>query len=350
MSRLPVAVLGATGAVGQKFVRLLADHPWFEIVAVTASPGSEGKVYGEAVRWREPVPVPAPTAGLTLLPSDRPLDVAFAFSALDAQAAGPIEPAWAAAGAMVVTNASPYRMDPVVPLLVPEVNPAHLALLDRQRREKGWRGGIVANPNCTTAGLVLALAPLHQAFGVERLFVSTMQAVSGAGWPGVPSLDILGNVIPFIAGEEEKVERETRKLLGDLNEGGVREAGITASVHTNRVPVQDGHTETVSVGFRRRVSPDEARAAIAAWRPDPTVAGLPSTPARPLELDDRPDRPQPLLDRERGRGMTVTVGRLRPCPLLDLRCVVLSHNTVRGAAGAAIQNGELLVAAGEVRR
>lgn len=350
MSRLPVAVLGATGAVGQKFVRLLADHPWFELAAVTASPASAGRNFAETVRWREPVPLPPAAAALTLEPSDRPREVAIAFSALDAQAAGPIEPAWAAAGVIVVTNASPYRMDPLVPLLIPEVNPAHLDLLARQRRERGWTGAIVANPNCTTAGLVLAAAPLHQTFGMERFFVSTMQAISGAGWPGVASLDILGNVIPFIAGEEEKVERETRKLLGVLEHDAVREAEIVASVHTNRVPVQDGHTETVSVGLGRRTTPEEAREAILTWRPDPVVAALPSTPARPLEIDDRPDRPQPLLDRDRGAGMTVTIGRLRPCNLLDLRFVVLSHNTVRGAAGAAIQNAELLVAAGEVGR
>jgi aspartate-semialdehyde dehydrogenase len=294
--------------------------------------------------------MPETVAGLTIAPSDRPLEVAVAFSALDAQAAGPIEPEWARAGAAVVTNASPYRMDPLVPLLVPEVNHGHLALLARQRREKRWRGAIVANPNCTTAGLVLALAPLHQAFGVERLFVSTMQAVSGAGWPGVASLDILGNVIPHIANEEEKVAQETRKLLGTLAGEVLAEAPITASVHTSRVPVQDGHTETVSVGFRARATADQARAAIEAWRPDPAVAALPSTPARPLEVDPRPDRPQPLLDRDRGAGMTVTVGRLRPCPLLDLRFVLLSHNTIRGAAGAAIQNAELLLAAGEMTR
>jgi aspartate-semialdehyde dehydrogenase len=350
MSRLPVAVLGATGAVGQKFVRLLHGHPWFEIAAVTASPQSAGRGYGDTVRWREPVPVPDAVAALTIQPTDRPLDVAIAFSALDTDAAREAEPAWAAAGAMVVTNASPHRMDPAVPLLVPEVNPGHLALLARQRRERGWTGGILANPNCTTAGLVLALAPLHQAFGVERLFVATMQAVSGAGWPGVASLDILGNVIPFIRGEEEKVAQETRKLLGTLDGEAVAEAAVTASVHTTRVPVQDGHTETVSVGCVRRVAPAEAREALLAWRPDPAVAGLPSTPARPIEVDDRPDRPQPLLDRDRGAGMAVTVGRLRECPLLDLRFVVLSHNTVRGAAGAAIQNAELLVASGEVRR
>ena len=350
MSRLPVAVLGATGTVGQKFIRLLADHPWFQVTVVTASPQSAGKRYADAAHWREPVPIPDPVADLVVLPSDQPVEVAVAFSALDTAAAGPIEPAWAKAGAAVVTNASPYRMDPLVPLLVPEVNPAHVGLLAAQRRAKGWAGALVANPNCTTAGLVVALAPLHREFGVSRLFVSTMQAISGAGWPGVASLDILGNVIPHIKNEEEKVEQETRKILGALVGDAIREAGITSSVHCNRVPVHDGHTETVSVGLERRATVDEARAAIESWRPDPKVAGLPSTPARPLELDHRDDRPQPLLDRERGGGMTATIGRLRPCPLLDLRFVVLSHNTIRGAAGAAIQNAELLAATGEVGR
>jgi len=350
MSRLPVAVLGATGTVGQKFIRLLADHPWFQVTVVTASPQSAGKRYADAAHWREPVPIPDAVADLVVLPSDQPVAVAVAFSALDTAAAGPIEPLWAQAGASVVTNASPYRMDPAVPLLVPEVNPEHVGLLAEQRKARGWPGAIVANPNCTTAGLIVALAPLHRAFGVNRVFVSTMQAISGAGWPGVASLDILGNVIPFIKSEEEKVAQETRKILGRLAGDAIREAEIVSSVHCNRVPVQDGHTETVSVGLERRATVDEARAAILAWRPDPKVAALPSTPTRPLELDDRPDRPQPLLDRDRGAGMTATVGRLRPCPLLDLRFVVLSHNTVRGAAGAAIQNAELLVATGEVGR
>ena len=251
--KYPVAILGATGTVGQKFVRLLADHPWFEIIAVTASEQSAGRAYGEAARWREPMPIPPRLAALTVEPSDQPREVAFAFSALDNEVAGPIEQAWARAGALVVTNASTHRMDPTVPLVIPEVNADHLALLERQRCERGWPGGIVANPNCTTAGLVLALAPLHRAFGVERLFVSTMQAISGAGWPGVASLDITGNVIPFIGSEEEKVERETRKLLGILRGGQVEEAAMVVSAHCNRVPVIEGHTETVSVGLASSV-------------------------------------------------------------------------------------------------
>lgn len=352
MSRLPVAILGATGTVGQKFVRLLADHPWFEVAAVCASDQSAGRPYGEVARWREPVPIPERIAALTVQRSTPSLgaDVAVAFSALDADVAGPLEQGFARAGAFVVTNTKTHRMDDDVPLLVPEVNPDHLALLGRQQRERGWTGGIVANPNCSTAALVLALAPLHQAFGIERAFVATMQAVSGAGYPGVPSLDILGNLIPFIGGEEDKIERETRKILGALRAGAVDEAGMVVSAHTNRVPVVDGHTEVVSVGFRSPVTAEDATAVLQAFRAPAVVDTLPSTPARPVEVDPRPDRPQPRLDLERGQGMTVTVGRIRPCPLLHLRLVLLGHNTIRGAAGAAVQNAELLVAQGWLRR
>jgi aspartate-semialdehyde dehydrogenase len=349
VNRIPVAVLGATGTVGQKFVRLLAAHPWFEICRVAASAENAGKTYREAVRWRESTPIPEQIADLVLARSDQPVDLPLAFSALETKVAGPLEEEWARAGAIVVTNASPHRMDPDVPLLIPEVNPDHLSLLDRQQAGRRWKGAIVANPNCTTAGLVLGLTPLHRAFGIDRLFVSTMQAISGAGWPGVASLDISGNVIPFIPTEEEKVEQETRKLFGRLAGSTIDPAAIVVSAHTNRVPVIDGHTETVSVGFSRPVTVDEARQAIREWRPSDEVAALPSTPNPVVEIDDRPDRPQPRLDIERGGGMTVTLGRLRPCPLLGLRLVVLSHNTIRGAAGAAIQNAELLVATGRIQ-
>jgi aspartate-semialdehyde dehydrogenase len=338
-ARVPVAVLGATGTVGQKFVRLLADHPWFELAAVAASEASAGKAYGDVVRWREPMPIPERVARMVVRPCAPPLDARIVFSALDAGVARPIEEAFAAGGAYVVTNTKSLRMDPDVPLLVPEVNAAQLALLDEQRARRGWRGGVVANPNCSTAALVLALAPLHRAFGVERAFVATMQATSGAGYPGVASLDILGNVVPFIGGEEEKIETETRKIL---------DADVVVSAHTNRVAVIDGHLEVASVGLARRATPEEAMEALAAFTGDETVRGLPSSPARPIEVDPRADRPQPRLDIERGGGMTVTVGRVRPCPLLDLRLVLLGHNTVRGAAGAAIQNAELLVARGVV--
>ena len=346
--KIPVSILGATGTVGQKFVRLLADHPWFEVASVAASAASAGRPYGEVVRWREQAALPDRIAGLTIRECTPPLPGAIVFSALDADIAGPIEQAFAAAGAFVVTNTRNHRMDPDVPLLIPEANADHLVLIDRQREARGWRGAILANPNCSTAGLVLALAPLHQAYGIEKVFVSTMQAVSGAGYPGVPALDIVGNVIPHIGGEEEKMERESRKILGRLGPHGVTPADFALSAHTNRVAVIDGHLEAVSVGFRRRVSPEEAVATLRGFQASPCVAGLPSSPTPPVEVDLRPDRPQPRLDLERGRGMAVTVGRIRPCPILDLRLVLLGHNTIRGAAGQAVQIAELLVADGRV--
>lgn len=342
--RIPVAVLGATGTVGQKFIRLLAGHPWFEVTAVAASSASAGRPYGEAARWREPVALPASIAGMVVSGCVPPLPGRIVFSALEAEVAGPIEQEFARAGAYVVTNTRIHRMDADVPLLLPEANADHLALIDGQRKARGWTGAILANPNCSTAALALALAPLHRAFGVERLFVSTMQAVSGAGYPGVTSLDILGNVIPHIGGEEEKIERESRKVLGELTGDAVRPAQFAVSAHTNRVPVVDGHMMTVSAGFSRRVRPDEALAALRDFRPPQCVAELPSSPNPPIEVDDRADRPQPRLDLDRGRGMAVTVGRLRTCPILDLRFVVLGHNTIRGAAGQGIQIAELLVA------
>jgi aspartate-semialdehyde dehydrogenase len=343
-SRVPVAVLGATGTVGQKFVRLLADHPWFEIAALAASEQSAGRPYGEVARWRETAPLPDRLAGMTVARSAPPLPARIVFSALDAEVARDIEQGFARAGALVVTNTRIHRMEPDVPLMIPEINADHLALVSRQRARRGWSGAILANPNCSAAGLVLALAPLQRAFGVEKVFVATMQATSGAGYPGVPSLDILGNVVPFIGGEEEKMERETCKILGSLGAEAVTPAPIAMSVHTNRVPVVDGHFEVVSVGLGRRVTPDEAIAALREFRGPERVRALPSSPALPVEVDLRADRPQSRLDLERGGGMTVTVGRVRPCPILDLRLALLSHNTIRGAAGAAVQIAELLVA------
>jgi aspartate-semialdehyde dehydrogenase len=348
MSRVPVAILGATGTVGQKFVRLLLDHPWFEVTALAASEQSAGRPYGEVVRWRESVPLPDRIGGLTIARSAPPLPARIVFSALDAEVAKDIEQSFARAGALVVTNTRVHRMEPDVPLMIPEINADHLALVSRQRAGRRWSGAILANPNCSTAGLVLALAPLQRAFGVEKAFVATMQAVSGAGYPGVASLDILGNVVPFIGGEEEKIERETCKILGVLGADAVTPAPIALSVHTNRVAVVDGHFEVVSVGLGRRATPDEAMAALRDFRGSERVRSLPSSPAHPVEVDLRPDRPQSRLDLERGGGMTVTVGRVRPCPILDLRLALLSHNTIRGAAGAAVQIAELLVVEGIV--
>jgi aspartate-semialdehyde dehydrogenase len=348
--KIPVAVLGATGTVGQKFVRLLADHPWFEVVAVAASSGSAGRRYAEVVRWRESSALPREVAGMTVQECTPSVPGTIVFSALDADVAGPIEQAFAEAGAIVVTNTRTHRLDADVPLLIPEVNAEHLELVDCQRESRGWNGAILANPNCSTAALALALAPLHRAFGIERLFVSTMQAVSGAGYPGVPSLDILGNVIPFIGGEEEKIERESRKILGTLVNGAVEPAQFSVSAHSNRVPVADGHMATVSVGFKKPVRPEDAAAALREFKGSSRVAGLPSSPSPPIEVDERIDRPQPRLDVDRGGGMAVIVGRVRPCAVLDLRMVVLGHNTVRGAAGQGVQIAELLVAEGRVKQ
>jgi len=347
-ARVPVAVLGATGTVGQKFVRLLADHPWFELVAVAASDQSAGRSYGEVVRWREPVPLPSRIADLVVQRCAPPLDARVVFSALDAEVAGDIEQGFARAGALVVTNTRVHRMEPDVPLVVPEVNARHVDLIDAQRRERGWTGAILANPNCSTAALVVALAPLHAAFGLEKVFVATMQAASGAGYPGVPSLDILANVIPFIGGEEEKMERETVKILGTLGKGSVTPAEITLSAHCNRVPVIDGHMEVVSAGFREVPSVAAATRALSRFAGPDVVRALPSSPTPVIEIEQRPDRPQPRLDIDRGGGMAVTVGRVRPCTLLDIRFVVLGHNTIRGAAGAGVQIAELLKAEGRL--
>ncbi len=347
-ARIPVAVLGATGTVGQKFVRLLADHPWFELVAVAASGQSAGRSYGEVVRWRETVPLPSRIADFVVQRCAPPLDARVVFSALDAEVAGDIEQDFARAGAIVVTNTRVHRMDPDVPLVVPEVNARHIDLIDAQRRERGWTGAILANPNCSTAALVVALAPLHAAFGLEKVFVATMQAASGAGYPGVASLDILGNVVPFIGGEEEKMERETAKILGTVGSGSITPAEITLSAHCNRVPVVDGHMEVVSAGFRDAPSVAAATRAMSRFAGPDLVRSLPSSPTPVIEIEHRPDRPQPRLDIDRGSGMAVTVGRVRPCTLLDLRFVVLGHNTIRGAAGAGIQIAELLRAEGRL--
>lgn len=342
MPRLPVAVLGATGTVGQKFLALLAHHPWFEVVQVTASTGRIGQRFGDSVHWREAVPLPGAVAGLTLSATEPGPAVVLAFSALDAAIAREVEPAFAAAGALVVSNASAFRMAEDVPLLIPEVNADQLALLDAQREARGWSGGLVTNPNCSTAALVTALAPLHRAFGLQRAVVATLQAASGAGYPGVPSLDLLDNVIPYIGGEEPKIEAETNRLLGRLEGGRVVPAAIDVSAMVHRVPVLDGHLVSASLAFERPPTPAEAAEALATFQGPAAVRGLPSSPVHPIEVDARDDRPQPRLDRLRGAGMTVTVGRIRPCPVHHLRLVALGHNLVRGAAGAAIQNAELL--------
>jgi len=345
MTRIPVAVLGATGVVGQRFVRRLAAHPMFEIKALTASDRSAGKKYRDACEWRLDG---EPYGGLgdwELLPSEpEKAQCAIAFSALDSGPARDIEPAFAAWGAHVFSNAATYRMEADVPLLVPEVNPGHLALLPTQRARRGWKGSILTNPNCTTTVLVMALAPLHEAFGVETVMMTSMQAVSGAGYPGVPSLDILGNVLPHIRGEEEKVEVETGRLLGKVVDGLAVSDPMAVTALCYRVPVLEGHTEAVSVRLKGNPTPDQVREVLAAWRPKPQALGLPSAPEAPVRVHTAENRPQVRRDVELDGGMSVHVGRVRPCPVLGLKFALLGHNTERGAAGGSILNAELAVA------
>ncbi len=348
MSRaIEVGVLGATGMVGQQFLAQLASHPWFRPTWLAASERSEGKRYSEAAPWRL---AGAPPEGIVdrIVESATPgVGPRLVFSALDASVAGDLERAFAEAGHVVVSNARNHRLDAVVPLLVPEVNAEHLAVLRVQRVARGWKGLIVTNPNCSTVMLTMALAPLR-AFDLRTCLVTTLQAVSGAGYPGVPSYDILGNVVPFISGEEEKIEVETRKILGQAGENGVDYHQVIVSASTTRVPVIDGHTESVSVALGAKPSLDDVRQAFETFSGVPQQLGLPSAPKKPLVYVDLPNRPQPRFDAGREGGMAVTVGRLRPCRVLDAKFFVLGHNTVRGAAGAAVLNGELMVAQGWV--
>jgi len=351
MKPIRAGVLGATGAVGQRFVDLLAANPWFEITALTGSERSVGRPYGEACTWRLSADCPARVRDLVVQPTEPPLDCDIVFSALPSHVAGPAEEAFAAAGYGVLSNASSHRMDPDVPLLIPEVNPEHLGLLAVQRARRGWdRGFIVTDPNCSTVGMTLALKPLHDAFGVRRVIVTTMQALSGAGYPGVPSMDTLDNVIPYIDGEEDKLIEEPLKLLGTLDEaaGLVRPAEVRISPACNRVTTRDGHLETVSVEFARRASVEEVIEALRAFRSVPHTLGCPSAVEETIVVRREPDRPQTRLDRDAGRGMAITVGRVRPCEVLDSKFVVLSHNTIRGAAGGAVLNAEIMIAKGMI--
>ena len=348
--RIRVAVLGATGAVGQAFIRLLVDHPWFELTELAASERSAGKPYGDAAHWLGGE-LPPHVARMTVRACEPDaVRAELVFSALDSGPAGPAEQAFAQAGRWVVSNAKNHRMDADVPLVIAEVNPDHLALLDGQRSTRGWSGGIVTNGNCSTIALVSAIAPLHRRFGIRRAVVATMQAVSGAGYPGVPSLDALGNVVPYIKDEEEKIEEETRKFLGALSNGAVTPASCVVGAHCNRVPVENGHTICVSLELEQRATPEEARTALRDWRGAEASRGLPSSPERPVVLRGEPDRPQPRRDVDTGRGMSTVVGRVRDDPVLGLRLVAMAHNVIRGAAGAAVQNAELLLATGRMER
>jgi aspartate-semialdehyde dehydrogenase len=343
-TRIEVGILGATGMVGQHFIKFLQGHPWFDLKWLGASDRSAGKKYRDAMTWHLGV-VPDSVADLVVedcQPGNAPR---LLFSAMDASVATEIERAFAAAGHVVVSNSKNHRMEPDVPLLVPEINPDHLKLVPRQQRARGWKGQIVTNPNCSTVVLTMGLAPLKR-FGIAKVIATTMQAVSGAGYPGVASMDIVGNVVPFIGGEEEKMQQETQKILGEFRGDHVEPLAAKVSAHCNRVPVVDGHTVTVSVELSAKPTEADLRAAFETFRGVPQERDLPSAPKRPVIYMEEANRPQPRKDAERERGMAAFVGRLRACPVLDYKFVALGHNTVRGAAGAAVLNAELIQSEG----
>jgi aspartate-semialdehyde dehydrogenase len=348
MSKTKVAILGATGAVGQRFVQLLEDHPWFEVVALTGSARSVGKKYGEVCRWVLPGFIPEYAREMTVVPSDSDFDARLIFSALPSHHAKSFEPALAKKGYAICSNASACRTWEDVPILIPEVNADHTRLIDVQQKQRGWSGFIVTNPNCTSTGLTIAFRSLHDAFRIQRAFIVSMQALSGAGYPGVPSLDILDNVIPYIGGEEEKVESEPLKMLGTFNGQSIEFAPMILSAHTNRVAVTDGHLVVSSVEFSHEVSPEEAKGALQDFKAPEIVVELPSAPNPVIVVREQADRPQPRRDRDEGRGMACVVGRVRPDPIFHIKFTNLAHNTIRGAAGGAILNGELLKAEGRL--
>ena len=346
-----VGILGATGLVGQRLLSRLEAHPWFRVHALGASVRSVGQRYGDVVRWKLSHRPPPSVLGNVVLACDpdamRGCDLVL--SALDAPTAREVEPLFADAGVAVISNSSAFRMDPDVPLLVPEVNASHLELIERQRRR--FAGGfLVTNPNCSVTGLALALAPLERAFGIRRLVVVTLQAISGAGAEGPRAIDLLDNVIPHIPGEEEKIESELTKILGTLVDGRVRPCSVIVSAHCHRVSTIDGHLEAVSLELEREASPADAAAALAGFAGDPWAQGLPSGTTAPIVVRSEEDRPQPRLDRDEGRGMSVVVGRIRRCPTLGLKLELLSHNAVRGAAGGTLLNAEILASRGFLPR
>ncbi len=341
-NKIPVGILAATGAVGQRFVQHLVDHPWFEIAVVTGSERTVGRPYGEGVNWLLEGDPPQAVAGMIVQPTEPALDVKVLFSALPTAEARELEPLFAAAGYIVLTNASPYRMDPYVPLLIPEVNPEHTAIIPHQQEAYGWSGYIVANANCSTTSIVLPMKILQQAYGLESAVVVTMQAISGAGYPGVPSLDIMDNIIPYIGGEDGKLETEPRKLCGTYQDGRFELADFVVSAQANRVPVIDGHLGSVSVKLRRPAAPAEAIELFRNWQPPAICRELPTMPDPVLIYRPEENRPQPRLDRDAGHGLAWTVGKVRECPVNDLRFLAIAHNTLRGAASGSVLNAELL--------
>ncbi len=350
MKKTKVGILGATGMVGQRFVQLLENHPWFEVTELAASEKSSGKTYDEAVagRWKVSSDIPEYARKMKVKDCTPGLDCQLVFSALDASVAGEIEQAFAKSGYAVSSNSRNNRMEKDVPLLIPEVNADHLALIEQQKKNRGWKGFIITNPNCSTIHLVLAIKPLQDAFGLDKVMVTTMQALSGAGYPGVASLDILDNVVPYIGGEEEKIQTETMKLLGKLENRQVTNAQLKISASCNRVNVNDGHLESVSVKLSRSATQEEMKKTFSSFNPLKSLK-LPSSPSRPIIVREEQDRPQPKLDRNLEKGMASTIGRIRECNVLDYKFTVLGHNTIRGAAGAAILNAELLKVKGHIQ-
>ena len=348
--KIPVGILAATGAVGQRFVEHLVDHPWFEIAAVTGSSRTAGRPYGEGVNWLLDGDPPQAIAEMIVQPTEPNLDVQVLFSALPTAQARELEAQFAAAGYVVLTNASPYRMDPYVPLLIPEVNPDHSQLIPYQQEANKWPGYIVANANCSTTSIVLPMKVLHEAYGLESAVVVTMQAISGAGYPGVASLDIMDNIVPHIGGEDGKLESEPRKLCGSFKDGRIEMADFVVSAQANRVPVIDGHLGSVSVKLREKVTAEEAIALFQSWRPQEICQELPSMPDPVLVYRPEENRPQPRLDRDAGNGLAWTVGKIRPCPVNDLRFLSITHNTLRGAASGSVLNAELLTLQGFIKR
>jgi len=349
MKPLRVGVLGATGAVGQRFVQLLSENPWFELTALAASERSADQHYAQACNWRISADIPEVARDLLVRPCEPGLPCDALFSALPSAVAGPVEAAMAAEGYAVFSNASVHRMDPDVPLLIPEVNGSHADLIPTQRARRGWtKGMLVTDPNCSTVGLTMALKPLYDAFGVTQVIVTTMQALSGAGYPGVPSLDALDNVIPYIGGEEEKMAQEPRKLLGALDKarGEIVPAELVISAACNRVATRDGHLEAVSVKLANPATKEDLIAAWEGFASEPAALGCPSAVQPPIMVRREVDRPQTYLDRDAGHGMAITIGRVRPCSVLDWKFIVLAHNTIRGAAGGSILNAEYLIAKG----
>src|SRR5579862_401407 len=340
-ARIEVGVLGATGMVGQHFIKFLQGHPWFDLTWLGASDRSAGKKYRDAAKWHLDGPTPAGVADMIVQDSKPGKAPKLMFSAMDASVATEIEQAFANAGHVVVSNSKNHRMDLDVPLLVPEINYEHLKLIPGQQRLRGWKGQIVTNPNCSTIVLTMGLGPLKQ-FGITKVIATTMQAISGAGYPGVASMDITANVIPFIGGEEEKMQQETQKILGHFAGDHIEPLAAKVSAHCNSVPVVNGHTVTVSVELSASPSEADLRNAFERFSSVPQERNLPSAPKRPVQYMPESDRPQPRKDAERDRGMATFVGRLRPCPVFDWKFVALSHNTIRGAAGAAILNAELM--------